>query len=190
MATLSDVYTGDFLKTTRSGCIGIPGEPPTFTGTIKSLSTNKFKDGTFQRVIAWAEDRIPPLGLNKTNWKTIAGWTGKDNDDGWVGEKVECYSIPDASGNSATGNCIRVRKPTAPSAPAAAAAPLNEGSAKRAFAAYATSQPNPPDMDTIKSRWGTAVSEVANEVTKTTAEFGPGEWQKVVDKADALFSPF
>ena len=115
MARIDDTYpSGKFLKATSGGCLSLPGEPYEWTGTIARLRTHTFDDGGKQRVIEWTED-APVLGLNKTNWMTIASFTGKDDDDDWTGVRVECFVVPESG--SRTGHAVRVRKPRTPAAP-------------------------------------------------------------------------
>jgi hypothetical protein len=114
MAREIDVYGASaFMKATRAGTLEIDGEPYEVTGTIAKIDTSTFKDKESgkdkqQRVIHWKED-LPALGLNKTNWGTICAFTGKDDDDDWIGERVECFVVPVEM--SKTGYGIRVRKP-------------------------------------------------------------------------------
>lgn len=114
MAREIDVYGASaFMKATRNGTLAIDGEPYEVTGTIAKIDTSTFKDKETgkdkqQRVIHWKED-LPALGLNKTNWGTICAFTGKDDDDDWIGERIECFVVPVEI--SPTGYGIRVRKP-------------------------------------------------------------------------------
>lgn len=58
--------------------------------TIKSIRTSEMNDGGVQRVLAFNETD-QELGLNATNWDSLAELTGKDDDDLWLGFKFNAY---------------------------------------------------------------------------------------------------
>lgn len=115
----TEIYgSGAFLKATREGTLALPNEPYEIVGTIKELRTHTFDDDKQQRVIRFVEGKfdgdrfiggLPDLGLNVTNWKAIEHFTGKDDDDDWVGTKIEMFVVPEPK--SPSGHAVRVRKP-------------------------------------------------------------------------------
>lgn len=86
------------------------GKADGITLTIKSIRTDQMDDGKVQRVLSFHEDERE-LGLNVTNWDTIATITGKDDDDHWLGQRITVYPHKlDRPYNGATHG-IRVRSP-------------------------------------------------------------------------------
>lgn len=123
MARRGDTYGGNFIKATQSGNIeagpDMPRDDDRMLLTIKGRpETTEFDDGKKQRVISFVECEMR-LGLNATNWDAIATMTGQEDDDLWGGTVIELFVIPESK--SSTGHAIRVRKPKAGKAPAAAA---------------------------------------------------------------------
>lgn len=58
--------------------------------TIKGIRSHKMDDGKTQRVLAFEEDERE-LGLNQTNWDSVAEVTGKNDDDEWIGKRICAY---------------------------------------------------------------------------------------------------
>lgn len=116
MARLSETYGGNFLKANANGAIDIPGNPESLIGTITKIETTTFKsrdknkEDDKQRALTFREHGDWRLGLNVTNWKAIARFTGKDDDDEWIGVRIEMFVVPEDA--SKTGHAIRVRKPS------------------------------------------------------------------------------
>ncbi len=78
--------------------------------TIKAIKSATMDDGKQQRSISFQEDERE-LGLNVTNWDTIADLTGKDDDDHWIGTVINAYPHKlDRQFNGATHG-IRIRHP-------------------------------------------------------------------------------
>lgn len=78
-------------------------------GTVEDKSRNK-KD---RIAILWLKGGKKPLGLNKTNCKTIAGMYGNETSK-WVGKSITLFPTQtQMAGN--TVDCIRIR-PTVPKA--------------------------------------------------------------------------
>lgn len=78
--------------------------------TIKSVTTSTMDDGKVQRVLAFNEDDRE-LGLNVTNWDSIAGITSQDDDEHWIGSVVNVHPIKlDRPYNGKTHG-LRVRSP-------------------------------------------------------------------------------
>lgn len=71
------------------------GKPAAWVLTISGLSTTRFKekDGEPEKEkrIAHFSEIDLTLVLNKTNWETIEKITEKDDDEEWVGHKIELY---------------------------------------------------------------------------------------------------
>jgi len=105
----ADVFPSKYLKAEGLAIGG--GRYGTLTLTIESVSTSEpFEDGKVQRVLHFKEDGRE-LGLNATNWDTIAYITGKDDDDHWAGARVELYVDPMVRFGGKTVPAIRVRAP-------------------------------------------------------------------------------
>lgn len=116
----SEIYTSNFLKAATL----IDRGQRSMTLTIKGISTHAFDDGKKQRVLSF-EEIDEALGLNPTNWDTIASLLGKDDDDHWIGDKITIY-VTKTTFKGQTVDCIRVDD--RPSANAAAApAPTTSG---------------------------------------------------------------
>lgn len=122
---LVEIYgAGEWLKATRNGRVNVPGEPKSLRATIKELDLVTHKDGDEQRVLIFEGDDIPKLGLNQTNWKSIAAFSGKDDDDDWIGVEIEMFAVPEEM--SKTGYAIRVREPEGAAPAKAAPAPKSD----------------------------------------------------------------
>jgi hypothetical protein len=76
-------------------------------GVLENKRANK-KD---KAPIVWFKGGKKPLGLNRTNAKTIAAMYGNDTKD-WIGKSVTLYPTQTQFGND-TVDCIRIR-PQAP----------------------------------------------------------------------------
>lgn len=116
MARRSDIYGGEWIKATPSGNIeagsNMPHDQDRLVLTIKGkATTHEWDDGKKQAVIAFEETDMR-LGLNATNWDSIAAMTGVEDDSGWSGTVVELFVVPEPK--SKTGHAIRVRKPRGP----------------------------------------------------------------------------
>lgn len=92
---------------------GKPGTPMVLT--ITAVDGHKFNDGRYQRVLRFHE-RSERLGLNQGNWDAIAGFTGKGDDERWVGERIELFAV---WGRGPNGPCwvVNIRQPHGPTAP-------------------------------------------------------------------------
>lgn len=114
MAKMADVYGAKFIKATQGGFINMPGLPNECEAVVVRingrLDTTVFDDDKKQRVVSFHGTDMT-LGLNVTNWNTIATITGKDDDDDWDGTEIELFVIPEPK--SQTGHAIRIRKPRA-----------------------------------------------------------------------------
>lgn len=118
---IGEVYgSGNFLKATARGTLGIKGEPSSLILTIGGpLIEHTFDDGKKQMVInKWKnpplpEKEMPTLGLNATNARALATIAGTDETDNWIGLTFEVFTMPEAK--SPTGWAIRVKRPAATS---------------------------------------------------------------------------
>lgn len=136
----SEIYTSNFLKASTL----IDRGQRSMTLTIKGISTHAFDDGKKQRVLSFNEiDEA--LGLNPTNWDTIASLLGKDDDDHWIGDRITIY-VTKTTFKGQTVDCIRVDD--RPSANAATAAPASSGNA-------AAGNPDAP----FGEKWAKALQE-------------------------------
>lgn len=103
----SEVFPSKYLK---ADCLAQGnGRYGTMVLTIAGISTSEpFDDGKVQRVLTFKEDGRE-LGLNATNWDTISFITGKDDDDEWVGAKIELFVDPMVRFGGKIVPAIRVR---------------------------------------------------------------------------------
>lgn len=176
----SDVYGGEWIKATQNGTIdagsGLPRDEERLTLTIKGRpSTHAWEDGREQRVISFAETSMK-LGLNATNWDSIAQITGQDDDDNWDGAVVELFVVPEPK--SKTGNAIRIRKPR--NAPAAAAKPgdakpMGKTAADRLILKLAEIG---HDLPTLRL-WLESKGRMGRDVNRPPEEW-PAEWMEQI----------
>lgn len=82
-----EIYSGGFLK--ASDLID-KGQADGIDVTIKAVHTDTMDDGKQQRILSFHETD-QQLGLNVTNWDSIAVIAGVDDDDHWVGLKIRVY---------------------------------------------------------------------------------------------------
>ena len=83
------------------------------TLTIKGVRSETFEnDGRTktQRVLAFREDDRE-LVLNDTRWDACMDITGKDDDDHWVGAKIEIYKSKTRFGRDMV-DCTAIRPPS------------------------------------------------------------------------------
>lgn len=105
-------YPSDWIKATADSKIGIPGLPESFVGTIwGDITTHKWDDGRTQRVVRFKEIPELKLGLNMTNWDTIAKIADQPDDEDWAGTVIELFVVPEKASDS--GHAIRIKKPSA-----------------------------------------------------------------------------
>lgn len=105
----SEVFPSKYLK---ADCLSQGnGKYGTIVLTIAGVATSEpFDDGKVQRVLSFKEDGRE-LGLNATNWDTIAYITGKDDDEEWTGAKIELFVDPMVRFAGKLVPAIRVRAP-------------------------------------------------------------------------------
>lgn len=133
-----EVFQSDYLKAAdlSDGADDYVSKIVTITG----IETSKpFDDGNTQRLLSFKEiDK--KLGLNKTNWNKIASITKQDDDENWVGQKVELWVDPDVQYSGKTVPGIRIRKVsiTHPSNPSAQLPPSVKPASELPIASKAT----------------------------------------------------
>src|SRR5687767_4409377 len=110
-----EAYPSGWIKASTHllGPDGKPGAPMVLT--ITGIDGHKFNDGRYQRVLRFAE-REERLGLNQGNWDSIAAFTGKGDDEQWIGERIELFAV---WGRGPNGPCwvVNIRAPQGPVAP-------------------------------------------------------------------------
>jgi len=74
--------------------------------------TNHQKGKSEKKPFVWFKGKSKPLGLNRTNSKTIAAMYGKATED-WVGKSVTLYPTTTSFGAEHGIDCIRI-KPAVP----------------------------------------------------------------------------
>lgn len=105
----NEVFRGSFLK--AEAMKRPDGKYNTLTLTIKGRpEDHEFDDGKSQRVVSFREDDRK-LGLNQTNWDSIADISGKDDDDLWDGTVVVLWVDPKVKFGSGYVPAIRIRAP-------------------------------------------------------------------------------
>lgn len=93
----------DALKK-RDGSLGV------LVLTIAGIETVEYDDGD-KRTLSFEEDDRQ-FSLNLTNWELIEEFTGKDDDEDWIGEKIEIYWDPKVKFGKETKGGLRVRRPS------------------------------------------------------------------------------
>lgn len=108
MARKSDTYKSNYLKADQLK--QSDGSYEELTLTIAEVTSGEFDDGTKQRILSFEGDERQ-LGLNVTNWDTIALITGKDDDDDWVGSKIVLYVDETVKYKGKPCPAIRIKRP-------------------------------------------------------------------------------
>lgn len=104
----TDVFPSNFLK--AENLKNDAGKYGTMIVTVKSIDTSEFDDGKKQRVLSF-EETPQALGINKTNWNTIAEITGQDDDDNWIGACLELWVDTNVFYQGKRHPGIRIREP-------------------------------------------------------------------------------
>ena len=123
MPNISVLKKSSFLK--KEDC-----NPPVLLTIKECVEENVAKEGAPQD-LKWClyfQECEKPMVLNSTNGQIIAGFTGKDNTEDWVGQKVVLFHDPNVSFGGKLIGGIRCRAPRGPAAvkpatPVQAAAP-------------------------------------------------------------------
>jgi hypothetical protein len=86
--------------------------PEARTVTIKSarMETLKNKNGEDEKLAIFFKELSKPLIMNRVNFDVIAGITGEDNTDNWIGHKITLYPTTTQM-NGEEVACIRVKTP-------------------------------------------------------------------------------
>lgn len=108
MARKSDTYKSNYLKADQLK--QSDGSYEELTLTIAEVTSGEFDDGTKQRILSFEGDERQ-LGLNVTNWDTVAHITGKDDDDDWVGSKIVLYVDETVKFKGKPCPAIRIKRP-------------------------------------------------------------------------------
>lgn len=197
----SDTYTSGFLK---SEALQTPSGAYTVLDLTISqkIRTHNFEDGSDQRVLGFREDERE-LGLNSTNWDSIAEISGQLDDERWEGTRIQLYVDENVRFRGKICPAIRIRRPSgpgpavtprqAPPPPPASGnrpppPPVSTGiaatkaalgippwSKDRAWDIWCESSGNAPDM----GLWHAAIAGVG----KPEDSFGSEDWRAVADKA-------
>lgn len=181
----SDVFQSNYLK--AHDLSDGAGDYTTKIVTITHVETSEpFDDGNVQRLLTFKEIK-KQLGLNKTNWNKIASITKQDDDENWIGQKIELYVDPDVTYGGKTVPAIRIRKVSITN-PANASAQLppveNTAPAMKPVA-------KPADKTATWVAWKgyggdaagfkAAAESVSAKSNIDIPEFGPDQWQAVLD---------
>ena len=81
------IYESEWLK---AGDMLEAGQDAGIDVTVARIATHELDDGRQQRVLSFRETE-KKLGLNATNWDAIAAITGDDDDDLWIGKRINVY---------------------------------------------------------------------------------------------------
>lgn len=144
--------------------------------TITDVSSHEFEDGKKQRVLAFAEVG-QKLGLNITNWDSIATITGKDDDDDWVGCKVELYVEPNVTFGNKKIPAIRIRK--VGSGNGGGLPPVTDKIT--AWAAYCAAEKAAGADKPDPEKWKGLVKKVTERSGFSHDMFQPEHWQAVIE---------
>lgn len=141
MARRGEIYSSGWIKASD---LLDTGHPNGLDLTIKNIRTSEMDDGKVQRTLSFEEDDRE-LGLNVTNWDSLADLFKADDDDAWVG-KV-CNIHPHKLDRPYNGKTHGVR----------VGAPRGIGPAKTASA------PSAPAMPLSQQDWNfkTAIDQIA-----------------------------
>lgn len=201
-----DIYAGSFLK--AEALKGQNGKYGTLSVTIAGLRTGNFDDGTEQRICSFEEDDRE-LGLNVTNFDKLVELTGEEDDDNWVGHKIELFVDETVRFKGKLIPAIRIRKPSA-----AATKPAQQRAATKPVTVPADDAPPeddvPGDSDPLagvndkKTAWayfkssyetqGKTMPEITQQwkdtvkgFNKPEGSFTADDWKNVAEAADLPF---
>lgn len=174
----SDTYGGNFLKADVLGLGN--GSYKTMVLTISGISSHTFdEDDKTQRVLSFKEDERR-LGLNATNWDSIAEISGKDDDDLWVGTVIELWVDKNVTYGGKKIPAIRVRKPGVAGAVVASA----PASKVTAFAHWKAAYDKAGQSARLNDDWMAAIA--AREQTgNLRAQFTVDDWQAIINAVPA-----
>jgi hypothetical protein len=103
MVTLNEQFPSKWLKSSD-----LENGPVVTTIHETNVEPIKGMDGKTQNkcVIYFANDKLKPLILNRTNFEALVDISGSDDSEGFVGAKVELYTV-----ETQMGEGIRIRAP-------------------------------------------------------------------------------
>lgn len=186
----SDTYGGNFIKADALGLGN--GNYKTMVVTIAGISSHTFEeDDKTQRVLSFKEDERR-LGLNSTNWDSIAEISGKDDDDHWVGTVVELWVDKNVTFGGKKIPAIRIRRPGGSNGNGTHQQPASKITA---FAHWKGVYEKAGQSARLNDEWLAAIA--AREQTGAVrAQFGPSDWEAItlacpavpgMDEADVPF---
>lgn len=174
----NDVFQSSFL---RAPDLADGDDYKTMVVTIAKVTTSEpFDDGKTQRVLHFKETE-KYLGLNKTNWNSVARITKEDDDDNWVGKRVELWVDPDVQYEGKTRPSIRIRKVsiTNPVNESAKLPPLELANKASAWAAWKRQGAKGTDDD--KANFKRACDIEAGNSKTPIEQFGAVQWANVAE---------
>jgi hypothetical protein len=184
----SDVFPSKFLK--ADALKGPDGRYTTLVSKIVGVHTSEpFDDGNRQRVLEL--DNEKQLGLNKTNWNTLAELLQQEDDDNWVGATIELWVDPNVFYAGKKTPSIRVREPaggiwdnkggkSTPQAQAPAQAPAASGFYMAT--AWADWKKISTDADQAAA-FKTAVEKIEKSSGVARDNFNSAQWAAVLDES-------
>lgn len=179
----TDVFPSNFLK--AENLKNESGKYGTMIVTVKGIDTSEFDDGKKQRVLSF-EETPASLGLNKTNWNTVAEITGQDDDDNWTGACLELWVDPNVFFQGKRHPSIRIREPQCGAWPDSK--PTANGTANgHAALTKATAWEKWKMLDKSQDQaagFKSAVGKIEQESQKGRDSFGHAEWAKVLNRAN------
>ena len=173
-----ETYKGNFLKA-ESLTLG-NGKFKTMTVTITEITSHTFDDGKAQRVLTFRETE-QQLGLNLTNWDSVAEITGKDDDDEWIGARVELWVDKNVMYGGKKMPAVRIRAVGGATAgddapPKPPAVVYGKPHAWAEFCSILGARGLKPDPE----MWKASVVAVMNAEGKEQDSFTPADWRSVV----------
>ena len=170
-----ETYTSEWLK---AGDMLEAGQDAGLNLTIAKIATQTMDDGKQQRVLGFRETE-KHLGLNATNWDAIAAITGEDDDDRWVGKRINIY--PHRLDRPYMGKTHGVRVRACSAAPAATSTPVTaeqvEIARKSAFEAMKRLGPPGATQDELKRSWVDSIT--AMFPGRRQIELAAADWDKL-----------
>ena len=202
-----DTYRSGFIKADQLDDGG--GRYRTMIVTIKAIRSHTFEDGNNQRVLVF-EETDSELGLNVTNWDSVAEITREGDDDNWIGHRIELYVDRNVTYGGKRVPAIRIRPPqvdpvpqeqirSAPAPAARTSAPPSRSASPSRSAppprSSAPSQPPPPppakpfDRDAAWDAIAADERARGKEPDVDVWNFAISEVEKTTGKAEADFGP-
>lgn len=175
-----ETYKSNFLKAEQLETA--PGKYKTMAVTVTEVTSHTFDDGKAQRVLTFRETE-QQLGLNLTNWDSMADITGKADDDEWIGAKVELWVDKNVMYGGKKIPAIRIREIGGGAGEAAPEIPGGSVYDKRAawteFCAIAKAKGEAPNAEV----WKGLVTARMNTEAKEQDSFTAADWKAIVAMA-------